>query len=80
MRGEFICLHGNFLLWVDHFLKGDSDWFTSFGVMKNATTSAYAAYDISFFMMLESVSIAPLYSLVLLKFWDLKKHGLLRDF
>ena len=29
-----VCIHGCGLLWMAHFFKGDSDWFTYFGVVE----------------------------------------------
>ena len=80
LHSGVIYLHGNCLLWVSHFLKGDYDWFPCFGIVKQWTPSSSAADGIKFCMMLESVRIYPLDLLVLLKLWDPKKNGLLHDF
>ena len=46
----------------------------------NVPTSAFSKDNITFFVVLDSVNIAPLDSLALLKFWHPNKNGLLRDF
>ena len=73
--GGVICMHGCWLLWVAHFLNGESDQFIWFGVVKNPPNYESDADESIFFMMLESVRSTSFDSLVLLKLWYTKKNA-----
>ena len=74
-------MHGRFLLWVDYSHNSDFDWFPCFCIVKQPSPMfASADYDITFIMMLDSLSNAPLDFQVLLKIGYPNKNGLLHDF